>query len=601
MKYSFRTLTPLHVGDGSTLHSFDYVVHEGLFYRVSQRIFEKFLENTGGDIAERFVSWSTDLTFKIDNAERDRRNNPRGGDYNQELSRLRKSFNLYEFAKTIGKERVFIAFLQTEKVPVMPMPQVAKGEPEKQEVRGFQRNGFNQPFLPGSSIKGSLRTALLYHFLEEHASHEDVRRILKDALEKIRFEKADAERKKFKFNTERHRKSFADRIEYLAFFSGMIDERGKQRDGEAQDDLLKCLLVSDIPLSGESVGIDNIDLYLVKKLPKGQGMEAQRQRQAPAAEVILPGNILNLDIAVNIPLLLHLHRSKQTNDKGIVVGKECHFIGWRERCKTLFGLNGTDFDTVKTNAKYYDPNLKALEGKAVKHIIECCQRFTAVQAEALARWSNHFQKHDRGGMARPMDTGMSTVLNAKGARLHMGYATGFEGVTAVIHFLAFHKPVFSEIMELFGIGDSPSAWKNRRPGETYRANPDQFPKSRRLITRAGAILPMGWMEWADDPNTQTSSSQTTTAHRSEPVPDTKPAPKYMRGTLKQGTELEAELVGAGNPGRYKLFIREGFEPIIDVKYPAGFKSEDVGRLAIIRVKNIKGKEEVTIADFVRFK
>ena len=40
---------------------------------------------------------------------------------------------------------------------------------------------------------------------------------------------------------------------------------------------------------------------------------------------------------------------------------------------------------------------------------------------------------------------------------------------------------------------------------------------------------------------------------------------------------------------------------MEVKYPAGFKTEDVGRIALLRVKNVKGKEEVMGVEFVRFK
>ena len=328
MELHFRAITPLHVGDGTTLHSFDYVIHDNRFYRISQRVFERFLSNIGGDAPERFVTWSADLMSKMDNAERDKRNNPRGKDFNQQLSSLRRSFNLLEFSKSIGQDHAFISFLKSEGIASIPIPMAAKGESVKHEIRGFQRSADGQPYLPGSSLKGSIRTALLYHFLQEFADHASVRRILQDSLTQVRTVKQEADKKRSKFNPERYRKSFGEKIEHLAFFSGMIDERKKRRDGEAQDDLLKCLLVSDSHLAPGSVGIENIDLYLVKKLPKGQGQESQRQRQAPAVEALLPGSKLTVNIEVNIDLLLWLYRSEQTEEKGIKIGKEFHWIGW---------------------------------------------------------------------------------------------------------------------------------------------------------------------------------------------------------------------------------------------------------------------------------
>lgn len=78
-------------------------------------------------------------------------------------------------------------------------------------------------------------------------------------------------------------------------------------------------------------------------------------------------------------------------------------------------------------------------------------------------------------------------------------------------------------------------------------------------------------------------------------------PTYLRGTLKGGAEVDAELLVGGNPGKFKLFIRADYEPTVEVRYPAGFKTEDVGRLATIRVKNVSGKGVVVAVEFVRFK
>jgi hypothetical protein len=129
------------------------------------------------------------------------------------------------------------------------------------------------------------------------------------------------------------------------FFAGMITERSQARPGEAQDDLMRCLLVSDTALPEDGLGVENIDLYLVKKLPKGQGNQAQRQPQSPAVEALMPGQVLAVNLGFNLDLLLQLHRAAPGDD-GIKVGKERHFIGWRKRAKWLFNLDATDFDSV---------------------------------------------------------------------------------------------------------------------------------------------------------------------------------------------------------------------------------------------------------------
>jgi CRISPR/Cas system CSM-associated protein Csm5 (group 7 of RAMP superfamily) len=518
------------------------------------------------------------------------------------MSDLRKQHTLREFAKKIGQERAFLDFLRELQVPSIPMHSIGIKEKEKQEIRGFQRGADGIPYLPGSSVKGSIRTALLYHFLENYAEHDVVGRILRENLEQVRNEKYEAEKRRAKFNTTRHSKSFGDKIEYLAFFAEMVNERGKRSEKEAQDDLMRCLLVSDTLLTVDALSVENIDLYLVKKLPKGQGYEAQRQRQAPAVEAVIPNINIPVQVDFNTELLLHLHRHQ--GDTGIPVGREKHFIGWRARSKWLFNLDEADFSSVPKGAKSDHPAVQALRDKSLAHIIECCRRFTQAQAEALNHWKANFQKNDKGGMSRDLDAGTAPVLTATGARLHLGFATGFDGMTVVLHLLAKHKPLFADIMDVFGIGDSPVAWKTRRPGETYRSNPDKFPSSRRLATRTAAILPLGWLEWADDPNAGEIVAISTTTSITAEQPVGKPAPsgpQYLRGSLKVGAKLDAILVGAGNPGKFKLYIRPDHEPVLEVKYPAGFKEDDLGRLANILVKNLRGKDGVDKGDFGGFK
>jgi len=602
MELHLRTLTPLHVGDGSQLHSFDYVLHGGRFYRVSQQKFEQFLRQVdagdpGMKNALAFADWANDMASKIESVDTDRRNAGRQGgrDFNQELSRLRSEYNLLAFAKTIGQDRAFIDFLKKE---ARSLPLLMENGRPKQEIRGFQRTAEGRAYLPGSSVKGCIRTALLYHYLTEHADHQPIHERLSKEVAKIRADQEAAERSRMRFSVEKYRKSFGEAIEYDAFFAGMITERNQARPGEAQDDLMRCLLVADTALPDDSLGVDNIGLYLVKKQPKGQGNLALCQPQAPAVEAVQPGQVLTVKLDFNLDLLLQLHRSAPS-DEGFMVGKEKHFIGWRKRVTWLFGLDAADFDTVLPGTRPSDPRYKALIDKAFVHIFGCVQRFSDAQAAAYDLWQKNYVKPDhRGGQdARNVEVGAKSVA-AAGLRLHMGFATGFEGMTEVLYLLAHHKRLFADIMELFAIGDSPSAWKNRRPGDAYRANPDQFPKSRRLASRSGAALPLGWLVQVEEGDKSQSPGDYAPAPTQPLVPVT---PTYLRGTLKIGAELNAELLSSGNPGRFKLFIRADYEPSVEVKYPAGFKVEDIGRIALLRVKNVKGKEEVMGVEFVRFK
>lgn len=600
MILKLHTLTPLHVGDGSTLHAFDYTILDGRFYRCSPRFFENFLEHLGGAAGDDFVKWSGDIMDKMVSLDRDRRLDPRRGrDLNQEMSRLRKEHTLLGFAQKIGKRDVFERFLRAN-APSIPM----LGDKSKQEYRGFQRGADGRAFLPGSSVKGSIRTALLFHFLENYPKPEEIKTILMENIASVRREKEEAAQRKFRWIKTRQEKNFGERLEELAFFAEMTDANGKRRRQEAQNDLLRCLLVADTLVPNEAMGMENIDLYLVKKQPRGGGYLSQQQTQAPGVETVLPGTRLDVLLDFNAELLLQLHR--KAGDAGLSIGREEHFIGWRARAKTLFNLTDADFNTVPEKAKSDHPAVAAIRTKALEHVLGCCRRFSDAQAVRLAEWVKNFEAHSQDRYQRAdILRGLQSVKAAQGGRLHLGFATGFEGMTVVLHLLEKHKKLFADIMDLFGIGDSPSAWKNRRPGQVYLANPDRFPTSRRLATRRDAILPLGWLEQLDDATAAApvplASNQRIENHPVSATPPAPAAPNYLRGSLKSGAELDAELLAGGNPGRFKLFVREDFLPEVNIKYAAGFKTEDVGRVARLRVKNVSGKGEVLAAEFLKFK
>lgn len=585
MILKLSTLTPLHIGDGKKLHSFDYVLHEGRFYRISQQQFERFLRESDAGNNEMkysmaFVDWTADIEQKINDTEH--RKSPDRRDKNQELTYPKRDFNLLAFARKEKIDKQFTDFLKRN------VGYVTVDVHPKQEIRGFQRGGGSVAFIPGSSIKGSIRTALLYHFLTVHADDAKIEKMVRADLNKIAAEADKARRIKMKFLAERYRKKFCSAIENEAFFCEMKTEKGIVRSGEAQGDLLRCLSVSDVEVPDESLCVENIDLYLVKKTRSGRG--TQKQSQTSAAEVVMPGTELKVRIDFYPQLLIELHRFNN-GDNWVKIGQELHFKDWRRKAGYLFGLNEEDFN-VALEGNTYEKACQYLADKALAHILKCVGEFSKAQEKAYEEWATTFSRPG-GNDADKVTSGLK-IIGLPGFKLRLGYATGFEGTTEVLYFVSRHKRLFAEVMDVFGIGDNPEARKKRKSGETYRSNPDEFPKSRRLITGEKIASPPGWLTDAEV-NVKMSGTAAAT-NVTEPV-----KPGYPKGTLKAGTELDAELLSPGNPGRFRLFVRPGNEPLTEIKYPAGFKPDDIGRIALVRVKNIKGKDEITAVEFVRFR
>jgi CRISPR-associated protein Csm5 len=118
-----RTLSEIHIGDGQTLlREYDFTVHEGRFYRLSvSRLLQGYAE------AELTPSVLERLTRL-----------PPGRWLSPEDFR-RKEWFLYAL----------------------------EGDPKVGAVRSFIKDVHGRPYLPGSSLKGALRTAILWRIWRE--------------------------------------------------------------------------------------------------------------------------------------------------------------------------------------------------------------------------------------------------------------------------------------------------------------------------------------------------------------------------------------------------------------------------------------------------
>jgi hypothetical protein len=104
-------------------------------------------------------------------------------------------------------------------------------------------------------------------------------------------------------------------------------------------------------------------------------------------------------------------------------------------------------------------------------------------------------------------------------------------------------------MEKFLIGDKPGDQKQRKNGECYNANPDKFPKSKRLVTRDDIIMPLGWGLISENINNNAQNTEKETKE------DFKPS--YYEGKVKAGVSgINAIVTHSGKPNKVKLFIKK---------------------------------------------
>jgi len=243
------TVTPLHIGDdkGEVLSPYcDYVFkdNESLYYLNLRRIEEKVVKANALDEYVRLV---------------------------RAMDNTRSEFDLKRFLTDRLK-------LRLEDVVSHTIRQKGLKEKQKLQIMRTVRNGY-QPYLPGSSLKGAIRTAILYDWLVCTESGEPV---LKDYSKKLLAIEKESDRKK----KEDEKRRFFDESKLWGSLSTGSDARFlRVRDSQ--------------PLSAETL--------MVCGLRRIRLVQGKSKADIPqAVEAIKPGAILHTEISI-VPEFKHAY------------------------------------------------------------------------------------------------------------------------------------------------------------------------------------------------------------------------------------------------------------------------------------------------------
>lgn len=144
-KYKAEVISPTHIGSGEILSPVDYVFHNGKLYVMDVEKLIKFLS------LEKQELFSKNLIQKRD---------------------LLSVLQLLNVSQTEYERYAKYTFTVTSK---------------PSQLHCFIKNAFNNPYIPGSSIKGALRTALCYNLF---SFAENKRWLFKEVYKKIQWRNA---------------------------------------------------------------------------------------------------------------------------------------------------------------------------------------------------------------------------------------------------------------------------------------------------------------------------------------------------------------------------------------------------------------------------
>ena len=363
---------------------------------------------------------------------------------------------------------------------------------------------------------------------------------------------------------------FGDALEAKVFYCE--SHRGRRRTDDELMDLMKLVSVSDAQLQNtvdqHSLELVDIKIYLVERKPsrnrdKKVEIRAVAQNQTSFAEAIPAQRELHTTLNFDIDFLL-AWKDKFIDPKGYVqAGDDQVWKDIQKKVKQIFNLDLKDLDASNKEEK---------RREVLTHLLKCLQEFCHAQIKRNEVWRQEFEEFDaQKYMSKDMHRGLAPIKQTQregGRLMHLGYGTGFLGMTAVLYFLEGQetlKEVYTDVMNLFRLGNEP-----RNRGE-YKANIHRFPKSRRMAASRRKIAPLGWMQvyLADEEvtfqSTNMEAEDFVDSAIEAPTKSEKPkgpvVAEYYSGKIshKKTVELDAVVVKSGRPNKVEVYIREGEE------------------------------------------
>lgn len=243
-------VTPLHIGGREgALNPLEFVLLEGRCYIISEGKLAAALQQTG--TIDLFYNWFT--------------------------GRSRPALREFLAAQKLLNR----PFLNRVSAYSAPAPPRIDGF-----LRPFVRDAFNHPFLPGSSLKGVIRTVFFYKLLKGLAPEQRKKLLddfVRDRLEEYRRDPRG--QKSFRWFQDRFKQWFAQRLD--ADFFQQFTLREGQRRFDPHTDFFRCLRVTDsTPLAPETARVEEIKIFSARsqESPKRWSLYAECLPEKSAVE-----------------------------------------------------------------------------------------------------------------------------------------------------------------------------------------------------------------------------------------------------------------------------------------------------------------------------
>ncbi|OKY76861.1 MAG: type III-A CRISPR-associated RAMP protein Csm5 [Desulfobulbaceae bacterium DB1] len=315
MQYQLKILSPLHIGCGEEYNGLSYLADKGkLFYFEPDRIFAAI----GQKEALRFATWIAEKSRELEVAEQRIK---REKEYNKkkhlkdEKKKLLREFTLKKYLQNLRFN--FTELLSRATYEVTAPSNFWADQTIIPCIKQAAR-----PYVPGSEIKGAIRTAVLYTRLLNDASLQEfleaeLKKFLADSqtdIKQVANQQRPDRRQKTKLNKA------------VARIEGSFQAKALRTKNDAKFDLLKFLAVGDSELLDSVVSIkvasskpvnvsrpftinyEYLKPDLMLSLP-GTGLEDEKSRKVKLAKMAADGEARFKDTVENFLACCHAFAS----------------------------------------------------------------------------------------------------------------------------------------------------------------------------------------------------------------------------------------------------------------------------------------------------
>jgi len=533
-----QTLSPVFIGSGAEMQPFEYFFDQGqqLLYRIAPDAMFRYIFDKHPESVEQIHAWIEESAQALD-AEKD----------NQKQSRIRSEFTIFNFVRrklhdgglaTELEQQVRSGSFCLYSIPCQSVSGIVRKNTGRKQGNRIEehyqakksvalalKTPHHELYIPGSSLKGAIRTAILFRVVR-HAEGAILQEIEKAVTSSLNDKRKAS-------NFERWRKEFAEALEYSVFYCGIKDHTGKTRWNDAKCDLMKLIAISDSEAKPilEAGRIAVVDLYQ---------SNGEVQSQTPAVEAIAQGQVFPLRLTLDTRFLLKAKDLLAKNDPHF--GKTI-WIKFEEKFKRVFGIPLSDL-TEDTVAEFED--------RVLQQILDACR----LHSEAASQRESQLAIKNRMSNLEKFYQVLSRIDG--GVALKLGYASGFPGTTIFMAMIANDRlrPLMERILETFRIGKPPKGKGNRKP------DLDRFPTSRRYETLLdGTVVtnPLGWIAIGIDRTPIQQKEHPTSLDDPKRSPSPPAAPQTLTAVLPSTGSVPAVVVdNSRRPLKVKIMV-QGYE------------------------------------------